>query len=81
MLCFGAGVGGVGAQGRAAAVSAGEATVLYQLHTELSERLVFRRSPFHARTGPARTAAWHFFLRMGFFPPPSNQCNNRLVFV
>jgi hypothetical protein len=62
MLCFGAGVGGVGAQGRAAAVSAGEATVLYQLHTELSERLVFRRSPFHARTGPARTAAWHFFF-------------------
>jgi hypothetical protein len=59
MLCFGAGVGGVGAQGRAAAVSAGEA------HTELSERLVFRRSPFNARTGPARTAAWHFFFAHG----------------
>jgi hypothetical protein len=34
---------------RSRAASAGEATVLYQLHTELSEattRLVFRRSPF-----------------------------------
>jgi hypothetical protein len=37
---------------RSRAVSAGEATVLYQLHTELSEattRLVFRRSPFPQR--------------------------------
>jgi hypothetical protein len=67
MLCFGAGVGGVGAQGRAAAVSAGEATVLYQLHTELSERLVFRRSPFPPGRAPRERQRGIFFCAWGSF--------------